>query len=794
MSEQPSGEILGDILVVDDDRASLRTLSILLEKAGHHVRGAPDGRTALMIAAADPPDLVLLDVIMPGLDGFQVCQQLKSEAATRSIPVIFVSALDETVDKVRGFEVGGVDYVIKPFQREEVLARVRTHLALYDLRAELGRRNVALQQEIAERIQADEALRESEENFRVLAEQSPNMILVDQGGKVLYANAQFESVLGYTRAELYADGFKSDYLVAQESLPMGYQVSVRVLGGEDVPPFEHTFVARDGTLIETILATKQVTYRGETAVLAVVTDITDRKQTEHELRARTAQLDERVKELNCLYGISAVVERPGISLDEILQSAVDLIPFAWQYPEIACARIILDGQEFGAEGCQEAGDVQSSPIYVHGKQRGVVQVTYLEDRPPADEGPFSAEERSLLDAIAQRLGRITERFQAKEALQRRVRELSVLHRISRVVASAADLQEVQAAVAEMVTDLFDARTTLFVVPDAEETELQILIGYERAYGVFVTTSQPLHLHEMPVSRQAIEQMRSVVLPDVQAHPLPGSVRAYVCDLGIHAVMWVPLLSRGAIVGLLIVGSDQPEQTFTPHEVALAETVAGDVAAAIENARLAEQARAAAVNRERGRLARELHDSVTQSLYGITLQADATRLALAAGKVEVVEQRLKRLNEHAREAMTEMRLLIHELRPSLLEEEGLAAALGARLEAVEIRSGLQAELEVEGERRLPDEIESELYRVALEALNNALKHARATAIEVRLSFNEQSVRMRIVDNGSGFDVDRAARYGGYGLEMMRERVQQIGGQFSIQTAPGEGTALCVEVET
>ena len=128
---------LGDILVVDDDVANLRILSSLLMEHGYQVRSARDGSTALMMASADPPDLVLLDVIMPQMDGFQVCQRLKSDPETGEVPVIFVSALDEVVDKVRGFEVGGVDYITKPYNAAEVGVRVKTHLALYRLRSEL---------------------------------------------------------------------------------------------------------------------------------------------------------------------------------------------------------------------------------------------------------------------------------------------------------------------------------------------------------------------------------------------------------------------------------------------------------------------------------------------------------------------------------------------------------------------------------------------------------------------------------------------------------------------------------
>jgi two-component system, sensor histidine kinase and response regulator len=126
-----------DIVIVDDTLPNLQVLADMLSERSYEVRGAPDGHTALMIIRAQPPDLILLDIQMPGMDGYEVCEQLKADEFTCGIPVIFISALDDVFDKVRGFEVGGVDYITKPFQLEEVLARVDTHLALRDLQKQM---------------------------------------------------------------------------------------------------------------------------------------------------------------------------------------------------------------------------------------------------------------------------------------------------------------------------------------------------------------------------------------------------------------------------------------------------------------------------------------------------------------------------------------------------------------------------------------------------------------------------------------------------------------------------------
>ena len=167
-------QVKGDILIVDDSQPTQHVLSRLLTEQGYAVRSASDGPTALRVAEAQPPDLILLDVRMPGMDGYEVCQQLKSADQTRDIPVIFISALGLVEDKVKGFEAGGEDFVTKPLQGEEILARLKTHLALRNAQKSLEEKNAQLQREIAERVQAEEALRRYTERLGVLRE-------IDQG-------------------------------------------------------------------------------------------------------------------------------------------------------------------------------------------------------------------------------------------------------------------------------------------------------------------------------------------------------------------------------------------------------------------------------------------------------------------------------------------------------------------------------------------------------------------------------------------------------------------------------------
>jgi signal transduction histidine kinase len=221
--------------------------------------------------------------------------------------------------------------------------------------------------------------------------------------------------------------------------------------------------------------------------------------------------------------------------------------------------------------------------------------------------------------------------------------------------------------------------------------------------------------------------------------------------------------------------------------------ADGAAIAIESARLQQQAELLAVVEERQRLARELHDSVTQELYSIKLHAEATRMALSAGRQDVATENLHKLHQMACEAMIDMRMLIFELHPPVLEEEGLVVALQDRLAAVESRAGLQTAFHAEGERELPLSTEEELFWIAVEAFNNVVKHAKAQQVTVRLQLDHPIVCLQIKDDGIGFDPATAGQSGGMGLRSMAERAGRIGAKLEVTSSPGNGTTVSVKVE-
>jgi signal transduction histidine kinase len=237
---------------------------------------------------------------------------------------------------------------------------------------------------------------------------------------------------------------------------------------------------------------------------------------------------------------------------------------------------------------------------------------------------------------------------------------------------------------------------------------------------------------------------------------------------------------------------EAEQAFNIEDVALLSSIADHVATAVENDRLRRQAEQAAVLEERERLARDLHDSVTQSLYSLALLAEAGRELTRSGALDQAAHYQLRVSEIAQHALKEMRLMVHELRPPVLEQEGLVGALRQRLEAVEGRSGVKIRLLADELVDLPAAVEEGLYRIALEALNNALKHASADSVNVYVRTQNGIIELEVADNGTGFDPEAMDDTGGIGLSSMRERAEGLGASLAIRSTPGKGTQVLVHI--
>ena len=317
-----------NILMVDDNPESLRLLSRLLSKRGYKVRPTRDGKLALNFALSSPPDLILLDIMMPGMDGYQVCQKLKACPQTKDVPVIFISSLNEVFDKVKAFSVGGVDYISKPFQIDEVVARVQNQLLLSRLSKELLAKNALLEAEIEERKRIEAQLRESQHWLSAVIKTNPNLLyvydLIEE--RSLYVNREIYSDIGYTFEEIQqmAATFIPK-LIHPDDIPAFLEQRKKIETAKDGESFDFEYrIQHKNSEYRWFCSRESVfarTAQGKPwKILGTAAEISDRKQAELELKTALAALERQIKQRFLLETITLEV-RYSLNQDQVFQTA-----------------------------------------------------------------------------------------------------------------------------------------------------------------------------------------------------------------------------------------------------------------------------------------------------------------------------------------------------------------------------------------------------------------------------------------------------------------------------------------
>jgi len=319
------------ILVVEDSPTQRETLRFLLEESGYAVVLAANGCEGLSAAKASRVDLVISDVVMPEMDGYELCRALRADGECHRLPVIMLTSLSDPKDVIRGLEAGADNFICKPYEDQALLARVESVLANLELRK-------SVKSEI--------------------------------GVNIFFAGQQFL--------------ITSDRLQILDLLLSTYENAV--------------------------IQNKELIHaRNELRVLNL--------QLETQVAEATADLKARIKEIRCLYSISNLVAAPRKSIQASLEAALPMIPQGWQYPEAARSRIRFEGLTFSLDGFQDTAWKQSADLVVSGQTIGTVEVSYLEEKPPRDEGPFLQEERNLVNDIARQLGVMIEKMRSEAQVE-----------------------------------------------------------------------------------------------------------------------------------------------------------------------------------------------------------------------------------------------------------------------------------------------------------------------------------------------------------------------------------------
>ncbi|MEX2235981.1 MAG: GAF domain-containing sensor histidine kinase [Dehalococcoidia bacterium] len=365
--------------------------------------------------------------------------------------------------------------------------------------------------------------------------------------------------------------------------------------------------------------------------------------------------------------------------------------------------------------------------------------------------------------------------------------LRAVHEAALAISDELRLDVILGRMIDVARPLVDARYGALGVPDGEG-------GFARFITSGMTEDQIEAIGPLPrqhgLLALMLEDPAPVRYPDIRQHPRfeywPRTHPTMKSFLG------VPIVYRSEIVGAFYLTDKEGEEQFTDEDEQAIVMLAAHAAIAIQNARLFELSRELTATEERNRLARELHDSVAQTLFNIVLESEVAA-SLVDSDPMAARERLSQLSERAREASTEIRSLIFELRPADLARDGLATTLRKHAEAIARVHSLDLRFDVRIEHALPASQAQEVFRIAQEALNNITRHAGATQVEVFLSEKEGRLLLHIADDGVGFDTrSQLSRSYSLGLTSMEERAKGLGGRLTLESVPGRGTTVTLSM--
>lgn len=386
---------------------------------------------------------------------------------------------------------------------------------------------------------------------------------------------------------------------------------------------------------------------------------------------------------------------------------------------------------------------------------------------------------------------VTERSLTRQLLERRVadrtRKLTALYDIMSAAVEADDLPALLQEALRRVVAATHAAGGVVQLLTADESALNLAahVGVDPAVAARLRTLSA----EVGVQDWFATAAERPLRPADPAVDWRTAQLLRVGEFNVYAA--APMNAGGFVIGALSIFRER-KRAFGLEDLALLASAADQIAIACENLRLRAENERLLLVQERNRLARDLHDAVTQSLYSVLLFAGAAQRQAQQGNLPRVGELIDRLTETAHQALKEMRLLVYNLRPSALTADGLVGALRRRLAAVEQRANVRTRLTADPALCLPPAVEEALYQIGQEALNNALKHADASEVQVTLTQTAEGVVLCVRDNGRGFAAAAVADTGGLGLTSMRERAEAHDGRLTITSAPGCGTAVCAEL--
>jgi len=427
------------------------------------------------------------------------------------------------------------------------------------------------------------------------------------------------------------------------------------------------------------------------------------------------------------------------------------------------------------------GSIAATPLQVDGQLAAVLICSNFV------KGDSKISQRlDILNVISGLLGNMLRREALLDSLEQRAidrtRELAAFYEMTMLAGEVENLSDILEPALDHIMTVAQCQAISIHELSADGTRLQLVAqhGFEQDKRVQVEMKSGGLWSWFESLNEPIIENR---LAGSERLPLALRLQGYEAYLGAQ------LRARGKALGILSCYR-QIDRPYSLNTTALVVALAEQLGIIIENYRLLRQAEQGIIIEERQRLARELHDAITQSLYGVTLFARSSVDALEEGNVEKATETLQEVEQNALHALKEMRLMLHQLQPLALEQGGLWQAMENRLNQVERRLGITATLKITDGLILRPRAKEAVYRIITEALNNSLKHAGASEIRVTLREEQDLIRLQIKDNGRGFDP--AGPSSGMGLNNLRERAALLQGKLTIASTSGSGTTVCVDL--
>ena len=727
---------MADILIVDDESANLQLLSELLGREGYQVRPADSASAAIFSALSQPPALILLDVKMPEMDGFEVCQRLKQDKQTRDIPIIFVSALQDVQDKVQGFEAGGVDFISKPFQAEEVLARVRTHLDLRNMQLNLERM-------VAKR--TAEVLK-SEQRFRATFEQAAVGIAhVSPDGRFLVINEKLCEILGYSEEEMLALTFQD--ITHPDDLDVDIANLQQLLSRElETYSKDIRYLRKDGSIVWANLTVSSI-FGGEDSLnyfVSVIKDISERKQAEETLHRNRDFL-------------------------EHLTAAVPDAIFSIKMPE---RKINWANDSFNVMGYEPEEYIGQSTKAFYANPEDYEKVDRLQQDAIRKGNDMIRTELMALHKDGMAIpAELTATFYSEDG------------NLSLITALVRDISERKQAEEKLAKS---------------EAKYRSLVD-NSIVGVFITTIDgrltfvndaivqiyDFDSPEQMISHGVLERWKDIkdrdrMLAELQEH---GRVTNFEAETITQTGRHIHILFSAKKIGKNIFGMlmditkrKKAEQKIFDYQQRL-KTLASRLTIAEEKKRRA--------------IAADLHDQVGQSLALARIQLSSARKFASDSKLEDI---LGDISETLLNCIKDTKQLLFELSSPTMHKLGLSSAISEWLEVqIEGKHDLKTEFinNITGNRTktLDSDMRTILFRNARELVFNVIKHARANKVSVRLEDRSPSIRIIVEDDGIGFDprtiAQARSKTSGFGLFSVEELMSDLGGSLSIVSEPGKG---------